>query len=269
MSEGQYCKAMIHGENGYDIPVVYRLAGDASQLVVISHGFGSSKESPMAQMLMDRLAREGMGAVAYDFPNHGDSLSGPEGLRIGNCIRDLATVESWAAAQAPAAVFYYFSSSFGAWINLQYLTLVKHRGIGSFLRSAAVNMNEYFMYPTKGQQEAMEQEGRVTLPLQPPMTVTKEFVEEMRQHDLFRIYKREGQPVKTSVRMIHGSADTTISLHKAKAFAETFHIPLTIVPGGAHRLMGEGQPEQVMDEALAFWRALERKREPVSPGKEE
>jgi hypothetical protein len=53
-------------------------------------------------------------------------------------------MEQIAAEKAPEAEICYFSSSFGAYITLIYLTTREHRGKKAFLRSAAVNMPDKY-----------------------------------------------------------------------------------------------------------------------------
>ena len=65
------------------------------------HGFGSSKESPMVQALHRALPERGIGVWSFDFPAHGDSPMGQEGLRVPFCMDDLETVEAWIRAKSP------------------------------------------------------------------------------------------------------------------------------------------------------------------------
>ena len=50
-----------------------------SRVVIVCHGFGSSKESPMVQALHRALPERGIGVWSFDFPAHGDSPMGQEG----------------------------------------------------------------------------------------------------------------------------------------------------------------------------------------------
>ncbi|MEA4923288.1 MAG: alpha/beta hydrolase [Eubacteriaceae bacterium] len=236
------------GQNGYDIPYMSRIR-DEEKILIVSHGFGSSLKSPTAQMLLDGMPNHGIGVIAYDFPNHGASKAGPDGLRIENCISDLETIEQMMIKENPKAEIMYFSSSFGAYIDLLYLSMKKHTGTKSFLRSAAVNMPELFMDPTDVQRETIDRDGRLTLSYEQPLTITAEFVNDMLSHDLFELYR----PGKTKVEMIHGEKDATIDPEKAKRFAEKFSIPVTMVPKGGHRLMEDAQPQMVFDAALKMF----------------
>lgn len=57
----------------------------------------------------------------------------------------------------------YFSSSFGAYLNLIYLSTRPHRGTRSFLRSAAVEMPLLFHSPTPEQAEELARQGFLML----------------------------------------------------------------------------------------------------------
>ena len=243
-------KGYIKGKNGYDIPYEAVLNGDEEKVIIVSHGFASSYMSPTAQMILNGMPEHGFGVVAYDFPGHGQSQSGPKGLRVENCMRDLAAVEEWTIQSAKAgAEIMYFSSSFGGYINLRYLTDFEHQGTKSFLRSCAVNMPELFEDLGDEVRESLKRTGQVALAYDPPMVITAEFLADMAAGNLFELY----HPGFTKTEMVHGEMDETIDPQKAKAFAEKFDIDITMVPSAGHRLMDEGQPEQVFELALRFF----------------
>ena len=143
----------IKSRAGYDILVRYILDGDEEIVVVMAHGFGSSKASPTVTLLMKNLppndgeselpngeseppieidnlpqsetgihTRQRIGVVAFDFPAHGESPVDGTYLCIENCINDLASAVDFAKAAAPAARIINFGSSFGAYITLLYIT---------------------------------------------------------------------------------------------------------------------------------------------------
>ena len=55
------------------INVQSKIPNNHKKIIIISHGFGSSINSPTAQMALQVFPSAGMGAVAFDFPGHGDS----------------------------------------------------------------------------------------------------------------------------------------------------------------------------------------------------
>lgn len=235
----------------YDIPYVAQIDGREEKAVIVIHGFGSSKDSPTAQMLLRELPRRNMGVLAFDFPAHGDSPADGEMLRLGNCLDDLQAAEQFLRERLPGAQLYYFGSSFGAYIALNYITEREHEGKKAFLRSAAVNMPDLFRTPTPEQAERLKKYGYVLLDYgnERPLKVTWAFIEDLWSHDLFESFHAGGAELK----MIHGCSDETILYERAKAFAEKFNIDIISLAGGDHRLSLPGMPERVLEEAVGFF----------------
>ena len=79
--------------DSYDIP--YRMEkGSGDKVVIVAHGFASSKESPTVEMLAKELPEKGIGVAALDFPAHGESPVDGEFLTVKNCVRDLGDMEA-------------------------------------------------------------------------------------------------------------------------------------------------------------------------------
>ena len=246
-------KKTIKSKHGYDIPCITNVSGNEKKVIIISHGFGSSKKSPTAQMIMNGIDHHEAGTLAYDFPAHGESPADGKYLTLKNCLDDLFSVEHFVHTKAPQAEIMYFSSSFGAYINLLYLSKRDPLGKRSFLRSAAVNMPELFLYPTKKEKEQLDSLGYLMLDrgYEHPLMITKEFLDGLMKNDIFHSFT----PVSgVSIAMVHGDMDECISFSKAKEFADKYGISLTVIKGGEHRLMTPGSPEKVLGLARDFFR---------------
>lgn len=244
-------KGMIERESSYDIPYTAEIREDHKKIVIVVHGFGSSKESPTAQMLMENLPEHGIGVIAFDFPAHGDSPVDGWKLRIDHCIDDLKAVENLARKNNPEAQVEYFGSSFGAYIILNYIKRDKVKGAKAFLRSAAVNMPELFREPAPDEKLSLRTRGYLVQDYGSgrPLKVTWAFLNDLQEHQLMENFDAGDSQLK----MIHGSSDETISYDRAKEFAEKNGIPLVTVEGGDHRLSVSGAPEKVLQEALDFF----------------
>lgn len=245
-------KEIIPGKNGYGIPVNNMVKGYESLVVIISHGFGSSKESPTAKDISAALSECGIGACSYDFPAHGDSLVDGEMLRIAYCLDDLAAVEAYVRELVPKAEIAYFSSSFGAYINLIYLAAREHSGRRSFLRCAAVDMPGIFRRGTTPEHYAqLEAQGYIMLDRDyvRPLKVTREFINDLNVHDVFKLY-RSGM---AELAMIHGTADETAPADDARRFAKQSGAALTEVEGADHRFLIPGGMSLVIDAAMKFF----------------
>lgn len=214
------------------IPYIANVKGDERQVVIILHGFDSSKDSPTAKMMLEELPKAGIGAIAFDMPGHGDNPVPREDLRVSGCMLALEAIEELVGELAPQAEISYFGSSFGAYIVLNALALRPELERKAFLRSAAINM------PYLDFEEYEE--------------APAEFITEMQE--AFDLMWNFGHS-KSSFKMIHGTLDEDIAYQVAEFFSQKFGIELITIENGDHRLSGEGMPERVLKEALDFFLA--------------
>ena len=225
--------------------------GDEKIVVVVSHGFGSSKGSPTVKTLEKVMPEAGIGVMAYDFPGHGESILDEPELRIENCLDALSAMEEMASEKAPGAEIVYFSSSFGAYITLLYLTKRKHAGKKAFLRSAAVNMPDKYEELTEEEERDLNEKGfaMVDHDYDRPLKITTGMRDDFRVNDLFSLYT----PGETKIKMVHGTDDEVIDPEAARRFSEQFDIDITWIPGGDHRLSIPGAEDKVMELAKEFF----------------
>ena len=239
----------LKSKHGYDIPFHRNIPKGAKRIVIVCHGFGSSKDSVTAHRMLCSLSLAGLGAVAFDFPAHGESEAGVEQLLVENCIDNIGEIEQMICEEYPEAEIGYFGSSFGGFCDLLYLTKKEHLGDRAFLRSGAVNMADFFREVPEEAQKILDEKGCILAQEEPPVVVPKAFVEEMQTLDLYRDFApKDGDDLR--VTMIHGTEDEEIDVNKAEEFAAKFEIPIILLEGGHHNLAGEGMPERVAREAI-------------------
>ena len=243
----EVCKSL----HGYDIPCCNHWSGEPN-VILVCHGFGSSKESPMVQALNQEMPKHGVGVYSFDFPGHGESPVWEEGMRVPFCVDDLAAVEQRVRSMAPEAKLGYFGSSFGAYITLLYLGTRPHAGDKAMLRSAAVSMPRLVeQWVDQRAREEMARQGYFV----PAYDYVREarippaFLRDLEEHDVFAQYKA-GQ---AQLRMVHGGRDDVAPLADARRFAETFGAELTVLEKGEHNLMGPGELEAVLRLAWTFF----------------
>lgn len=247
-------KEFLESKHGYAIPCHNCWEGQ-DRVLIVCHGFGSSKSSPMVQALNQEMPRHGMGVYSFDFPSHGDSPVWQEGLRVPFCLDDLAAVEDHIRAMAPNARIGYFGSSFGAYITLLHLSRGKAAGKRAFLRSAAVSMPRLV-------DTWVDDRARVDLDRQGyfvpaydyvrEMRIPRDFLGDLEAHDVFDRY----QTGLAQLFMVHGGRDDVAPTADAVRFARQFGAELLVLPNGEHNLMGEGELEQVLEYAAAFFREM-------------
>lgn len=243
-------------ENGMRIPCEMMFPDDAKTFVIITHGFGSSKESATAQMMLHDLSVAGLGAIAYDLPAHGKGDALGTDLTIENCIASLAAVRSYIMQRFDSPRIFYFSSSFGAYLTMLGFSKNRISGDKAFLRSAAVNMPELFIKDTVPEMiSILQEQGYYTIEEAgpAPVRITKQFFEELKAGDLFEAADNISFD-ELDVQMVHGEKDEVIDPEAAKRFADENDIPLAIFQGEDHTLSTyPGTPGVVSHMAVNFF----------------
>ena len=248
-------RSIIKSRAGYEICCRHTLTGTEDKVVLIMHGFGSSKESFTAEMLAQYLPQKGIGTFAFDFPAHGESPVSGDQLTLTNCLADMEAAEEEIKRFAPGARIGYFGSSFGAYMTLLYLASAAEQGREygnkAFLRSAAVEMPQLLANRTKEGAALLECQGYLMADEDyvRPLKLTREFFDELDANDVFEAY----QTGTAELYMVHGSADDVASPEAAARFAEQAGAQLTVIDGGDHQLSLPGMPEQVIALAERFF----------------
>lgn len=241
----------------HSIPCELIYPDEQKAFVIITHGFGSSKESQTAQMMLHDLSAKGFGAIAYDLPAHGTNAALDTPLTLENCMASLMTVESYIAERFLFPRIYYFSSSFGAYITLLSLAKNRHLGDKAFLRSAAVNMPELFTKdPDPEIIRELETSGSYMLDQAgpAPVRITRQFFEDLKANDLFAA--ADQIPFDdVEIMMAHGEKDMVIDPGAARRFSQENNVPLTMLEGEDHTLSTYPQsPGKVSDMAIDFFK---------------
>lgn len=216
-------KILLTKKNGHEIPCIAVLPENFGKLVIVIHGYDSSKESQNAANLMRILPGKGFGVIAYDQPHHGSEQAAEEELTVENCLDSLACVEDYLAERFPDKEICYFGSSFGAYITCIYLATRPHRGRKAFLRCAAVNF---------------------------PELALEEGAEDVELPDLFALYD-QAKPEGVQMAFAHGASDSTVKVEAAIDFTERFGYPLTIFPGEEHTISDDPKSPRKVAELAA------------------
>ena len=199
-------KFVLTKNNGYKIPCIAEFPADLKKVVIVIHGYDSSKESMNVENLMEILPPKGFGVMAYDQPNHGSEEAAEEGLSIEACVDSLAKVEEYVAERFPEKEVCYFGSSFGAYILGIFLTTRPHRGHKAFMRCAAVNFPEL----------DLDERAKAIEPV-----------------DLYALFDK-ARPEGVEIAFAHGEKDSSVPVAAAIDFAERYGYPITVFPGEEH-----------------------------------
>lgn len=247
----------IPKESGSVVSCVREIPEHPRSIVIVIHGFSSSKSCATYRLLLRRLPMAGYGMIGIELPGHGTEESRQETLRIEGAIDSIEAAERYALSHWPELPVFYFASSFGAYLTGLYISTRPHEGRRAFFRSAAVNMPTLFVKEHPGPDERkmlkeLNEKGYfdTNAGLGNTVRITREMYRDLETTDLFRVFR----PSETKVMMAHGAEDAVIDPEAAKAFAENFDIPIVIFENEGHSLGGRPEtPERVADLAISFF----------------
>ena len=249
------------GEN-HKIPCLMEIPENPERIVIMVHGFTSSKSCATAELLFRRLPEKNIGVVTYDQPGHGEEEAFTDPLGVGNCIESLRLIEEFVVSEYPDVPVGYFGSSFGAYITCLYISTMEHRGRKAFLRSAAVNMPELIITPLKKAwspeiEEQLRKDGFIQpdLGLGATMKIPAGFIRELDENRLEDIFDNE-RFGHTELEFVHGSDDPVVNPSATEAFAKKYGFKRTVIDGEGHSICNRKEsPDKVADLAIEFFKS--------------
>lgn len=247
-------------ENGGIVPCLVKMPKDLKGIIIMVHGFTSSKSCATAELLFRSMPPTGYGVITYDQPGHGEEEALNDPLRIENCKDSLECVEKYVNENYGNVPVYYFSSSFGAYITCLYISTREHRGKKAFLRSAAVNMPELILSPLKEAwdeniESFLNKYGYIEpdLGLGASIKIPKEFLRDLSKNNLYEIFDNN-KFGHTDLEFVHGQLDPVVDLKYSTEFAKRFGFKINVIPGEGHSICDKAQsPDKVAAFALEFF----------------
>jgi pimeloyl-ACP methyl ester carboxylesterase len=200
--------------------------------VVFLGGFKSDMGGTKAVFLADWAAARGRAFLRFDYSGHGASGGAFEDGCIGDWFQDAAAV--LALTTGPQVLV---GSSMGGWIALLLARAMPERVAGLVTIAAAPDFTEDSLWAGFSEaQRAAVMAGFVDLPSDygAPYRITKALIEEGRRH----LVLREPLHLPFPVRMLQGTADVDVPMHRALALLDHATGPdirLTLVKGADHR----------------------------------
>lgn len=246
--------------NGATVPCLCKVPENLKGMIIMIHGFTSSKSCATAELLFRTMPHAGFGVITYDQPGHGVEEALSDELRIENCKDSLACVEDFVSENYKDVPIYYFGSSFGAYITCLYISTRVHKGKKAFLRSAAVNMPDLILNPLKEVwneeiKDDLYEKGYIEpdLGLGDTIKISKGFLKDLSQNNLYEIFNNE-KFGHTDLEFVHGEMDPVVNLKFTYDFAKQFGFKINVIPGEGHSICDKAEsPDEVAAFALKFY----------------
>ena len=237
------------GEGAQRRAIAVRVLAGAPPGLFWLGGYKSDMKGTKAQALADWAAQQRRGFVRFDYSGHGESEGAFTDGTIGRWLAESLAVFD-ACCRGPQVLI---GSSMGGWLALLLVRALRHRreagpasAAGLVLIAPAIDFTEELMWKrfTPEIKRELETKGVWARPSQyspEPYLVTRQLIEEGRQHLLLGGMMETGCPV----RILQGVIDPDVPWQHAKALLARFacdDVVLTLVKDGDHRL---SRPEDI------------------------
>jgi len=172
-------------------------SGNKTPVVIICHGYGSTKNRKKYKRLVNSLAERGIGSIRFDFFGHGESDGDFGDYIIENGMEDVDAVYNFIAASefVDSSKIGIFGSSMGGTVAILIASQFnKFNNIKSMVLSApAIDYNDI-----KG-----------------PWPV-KKFHEDSKKYDLYK----KAEWIKCPTLIIHGDKDDVVPIEQSEKFIQ-------------------------------------------------
>ncbi|QNS14870.1 alpha/beta hydrolase [Mannheimia bovis] len=201
-------------------------------VVLILHGFGSSKDLKSNTKFGERLSSKykGYAAIAFDFPCHGADAR--KKLSVAECQTYLQLVIDYAKNTLNAKNIYAYGTSFGGYLTLKYIAEQGNPFRKIALRAPAVQIYHSLMNRMSEEEQQKLTKGREILwGFDRQMKISKAFFDELAAADIFQ---NDYLEVADQIFILHGTEDEMVPLRVSQQFAENNVIELVAVEGADH-----------------------------------
>lgn len=228
--------------------------GKILRVVMGVHGFGGCAADDIQVSLSKEMELFDSAVFRFDFPAHGESPVGSEGLTLRNCVDSVLAVAECARERFPQVQdLCIFATGFGAFVVLNAVEelLALPGNLRLVVQTPSVRMDETLLAMRGLSQQTLWALDRFTIPAPRPFDVTYRFYEELRENSVMTAF-----PVPMLI--LHGERDDYIQQEDILAFRRMNRdAKLVLIPGASHRFLEEGAWDMVLD-LTRDWFAFEQ-----------
>lgn len=209
-----------------------------SEVFIICHGFGSSKDSSSTETIANKLNENNIAAVSFDFPGHGESIEPIEKLTVDNCISYINEVFNYVKDEFKNYDISILSTSFGAYITINKLIKEdKNEFKNIVLRCPAIDMKNILINVLiKGDLERFQKDGKIKAGIEGKKELTYSFYEDLCAHDILKLYDK-----KVKMLILQGTEDDVAPIQDTYEFAKKDSENIKLIPleGVKHKMTKE------------------------------
>lgn len=228
-----------------------RTAHSFRHVVLVTHGFGSSKDTAGTEHFGEHLTAKykDYAVIAFDWPCHGADAR--KKLTVEECLTYLQIVTEYAREELQAEQIYNYSTSLGAYLTLRFLIEQGNPFTRIALRSTAVAIARTMLDRIPEPDQVKLKKGReIQIGFERKMKIDQGFLDSLQNFDLMNYGYFD---YAEDILMIHGTQDQMIPLEQAEAFAENNVIRLIPIEGANHPFQNPNHMALAIHEIISFF----------------
>ncbi|MFO8016654.1 MAG: alpha/beta fold hydrolase [Candidatus Woesearchaeota archaeon] len=247
-----------HGQKLCGILTVPEDTGSRHHIVVLAHGFTSSKESSTYPFMARKLYEAGILSLRFDFYGHGESEGKFEDITLTEGSEDIQSAIDFAGKKEYVEDISLFGTSFGGVCTILAAARHKDKEIikAAGLKAPAADMvgnrknklrDEGFReWKKKGFAEFPKDDGR-------PVKLNYSFIEDGEMIDAFE----EAKSISCPVLIVHGDSDESVPVQQSEKLADNIKdAKLEIIKGADHHFDRPGEKERINTRFVEFFREV-------------
>lgn len=221
-------------------------------IVVFGHGFAGHKDNKAAERLADKVIskNKGFALMTFDLPCHGDDVK--KKLSLDDCITYYQIVIDYAKNELGAEKLYLNATSFGAFLNLKYISEHENPYDKIVLRSPAVNMFKVVSSSlvTEEVREKLNKGKDAEIGFDRKVVINQKFLDDLEATD---IMSRDYMEYADDMLIMHGTKDEIAPFEDALALSENNVIEFIAVEDADHRYKDLKKLEFANAKAVEFY----------------
>lgn len=220
-------------------------------IVILCHGFASSKESDKTRAIAINLSSKGIGSLRFDFFAHGESEGDFENITLTRGIADIDCAYNYLKERYPHAKIGLCGSSYGGAAAFYAAPKLKLTGLALICPATYYKENVMLELGKEGITKWKEQGYRTYKDWQEKeQKLNYSFYEDLEQFNPEETAKKITSPVI----IIHGTADDIVP-HEHSERLEQLIPESTLVsyPGADHRISNDIDRARLVTEIVDFF----------------
>lgn len=228
---------------------IYLPLGRVNEVVIGVHGFAGDKESSVLVTLAEKLNKQGKALLTFDLPSHGENDKSKV-LNLTECVESVGKILEYVKQEYPNIQISFFSTSFGAFLTLSYLSENKEKLHKVILRAPAIYMGEVLENVILPEHNVAVNELKniVNLGYEAPLLVDDRFLIDLKNNSL-----DEKTEISDKLYILQGKLDTTVNPVKNQNFYDKHYSnkhKIFYFENADHRFKKPGELEQIINITL-------------------